>query len=280
MITPAQFVNLIEPSDPYVMIGPAIVAKGSVSQFMLEWKTRSLNVSQDIRDSISSMTAEDVVSSFGRLQKVYPEITPIVNEYDKTIKDASCEKCVQSRFVSAVVSLIRNLGVRESEKDYVNLLLERFGGVFARKANVYDVEWISSESLRGVGCDLIPKLTNCLECVIKHLGRAKILYNEAMNGYPEHSDIAIDELTAGNKDLEEWWCKFMDCCAEMDMASNEAVGDVVSLDKSIAVKVLYLANKIRQQRLLFQEDSTKVPDFDALRIDVKKLEISINKEKS
>ncbi len=271
VITPAQFANLIENTDPYIMIGPAIVEKGSISQFLLEWKTRSLSVSEEIKEKITELTPDEVVASFERLRKVYPEIEPLIKAYDEALKSSTCESCTKSRYVSSIVSLIRKLGVRDEDREYTEILLERFGGVFSKKINSYDIEWIEAESIKGLGKDIIPGLSNCLECSIKHLGRAKILYNEALNGYPEHNDIAINELTSGNRDLEEWWISYMDCCSEMDMASYEATGDFTFVQhRRWSQDILELANEIRQQRLLFQDDPKNVPDFDRIENQVEK----------
>jgi hypothetical protein len=141
----------------------------------------------------------------------------------------------------------------------------------------FDVEWLKPESLIGLGKDLIDNLDNCFDCTLKHLSRAKILHEEFLTGYPDHKKLMFNELTEGNKDLEQAYLIYMDSIAQLDMASCELVGDMSKLPEEWGIEMIELANEIRNARLLFQDDPTRAPDFDALRIAVKRLQIKTNK---
>jgi hypothetical protein len=59
------------------------------------------------------------------------------------------------------------------------------------------------------------------------------------------------------------------------MASCELVGDMSDMGEGYQVQIIELANDIRKERILFQEDPTKVPKWDLLRLKVQKLQNKI-----
>ena len=79
----------------------------------------------------------------------------------------------------------------------------------------------------------------CLDCVIKHLGDAKINQEEALMGYPEHALNVIGSLS---------------------QASIECYGASPEL-----------ANEIRQHRLLIMKDIGYLPPYYELYNKVKRL---------
>ena len=150
--------------------------------------------------------------------------------------------------------------------------------VTEQNVNDFDIMWVKPDTLIGLGNDLIYGLSNCFECTKKHLSRAKALYEEWHLGYPNHSSIMYNEFIEANKDIEEGYTKYWDSLGQIDMASCELVGDNFGLlPNQIQLDMIELANKIRTARILFQEDSTKVPNWDQLRIDVQKLQNKLNK---
>lgn len=289
IITPTQFINLIEPTDKYVLFGPTIIDKTKIKDFIIEWKNHQLNVDSAIQEKVDALHIDDIIKNFDIIENHYPEVSPIIQQYNEQIKYATCPKCTKNHHLTAIVALINKLRENGDSRDlgddaeFIETTLNKFSAAYSNDVTVnsyneYDVEWIKPENLIGIGYDLIDKLESCFECSIKHIGRAKILFEESNLGYPEHAEIMMDELVKGNKDLEQLYLKYMDACVELDMGSSELVGNIVDLNPNSATEILELANKIRQQRLLFQEDHTKVPEFDDLRLSIKKLELKVRKQ--
>jgi hypothetical protein len=89
-----------------------------------------------------------------------------------------------------------------------------------------------------------------------------------------------NEFTEANKVIEEGYVVFWDSLAQLDMASCELVGyNFGLLEKNAQIVLIELANKICNARILFQEDSTKVPNWNELLIEVQRLQNNINKLK-
>jgi hypothetical protein len=89
-----------------------------------------------------------------------------------------------------------------------------------------------------------------------------------------------NEFVEANKVLEEGYVLYWDVLGQLDMASCELVGyNLEQLDKTFNVEILDLANKIRTARILFQENTNNVPDWNQLRIEVQKIQNKISKLK-
>lgn len=294
VITPAQFVNLIDPLDPYILFGPAVIDKTKVREFMLEWKARQLKIEEAKSSEFSKFSLDDAVEGFGFVEACYPEAKAIISQYREQIKIASCPKCTKNNAVSAVVAVIqkvdaslpedkkRDLGQNE---EYFKLLLGKYGQSrellnTSPDFDKYDVEWIDPESIVGLGKDLINGISSCIDCSMKHIGRAKILHEEFMLGYPDYKGILEEELFKGNKALEELYLVWLDAQSQLDMSSAELAGDISSLSKEHAAEIIEIANEIRKQRLLYHESPENAPDFDGLRIKLKKLQLAIASKKA
>lgn len=281
VITISQFVNLIETRDDYLMVGPAIVAKNSIKEFLTEWKMHQLNI--DAAANLENkMTQDEIIAKLDELQEVFPEIFALHNELKNQLKVATCPKCVKNRYIGFIVEKIKSLKDDGRDltkvKDLVDKLIEQFypaNDPFSQADaySEYDVAWMKPESLIGLGKDLVDNLDHCFDCTIKHLGRAKILYEEFVTGYPDHEKLMLSELNKSNAPLEEAYLIYLDSMAQLDMASCELVGNMLDLPDGWQTDMIELANKIRAVRLLFQDDSTKVPDFDKLRLEVKRLQL-------
>lgn len=279
IITPTQFINLIDQKDAYMMIGPAVVAKTAIKDFILEWKMKQLNIDAIENRKMTRMSQEELIQKLDKLAVIFPEIKVYIDEFNEQLKTAVCPACTKKRYLGIIVQTIKehmNDGRDiSSMKEFINVLLGKYDedikntDIFSE----YDIEWIKPEITLGLGKDLIDNLTNCFDCAVKHIGRAKILHEEFLTGYPDHKPISYDELAKGNKALEQAYLIYLDSISQLDMASCELVGKLVDLPNEWAVEMIELANEIRAARLLYQDDSTKIPDFDELRLKIKKLQI-------
>jgi len=285
IITIGQFVNLIEEHDPYTMIGHTIVDKTKIKEFLEEWRNNITN-SEEISDAQNKLLSQiDVIERLDDLVLIFPEITTLVKEFKEKLKTANCPKCTKNKYIMSIIGTIkplisdgRDLG---NLKTFVNDLMIKYYPLAAKIANVgsfasFDVEWIKPDSYLGLGNDLIEGLSNCFDCTKKHIGRSKAFYEEFKLGYPEHEPLMFTELGKANKALEEAYTYYSDSLAQLDMAACELVGSMTDLEEGYQVQIIELANKIRAERLLFQEDLTKVPHWDQLRIDVQRLQNKIN----
>ena len=285
IITINQFINLIENHDPYIMIGNTIVDRTKIKEFLEEWRNNTIR-SEEISEKQSKLISQfDVIEKLDELVIVFPEIKILVNEFKEKLKTANCPKCTKNKYVMAIIGTIkplmddgRDLG---NLKTFVNDLMIKYYPLAAKVANVgtfasFDVEWIKPDSYLGLGNDLIEGLNNCFECTKKHIGRSKAFYEEFKLGYPNHEPLMFTELIKANKALEEAYSYYSDSLAQLDMASCELVGGMNDLEEGFQVEIIELANKIRAERLLYQEDLTKVPHWDQLRIDVQRLQNKIN----
>ena len=287
VITMSQFVNLIEPKDDYVVIGPAVVAKSALSDFILEWKTHDMSLEKAVSsEPAMTITQDEIMDKLGALSEVFPEILKTVTEFRKALKMTSCPKCVKNRYLNVIASKVnelkkdgRSLGGLDQ---FVELVLEKYfpKRIDGFSSHKFDIEWLKPEEVVGLGEDVIDGLSYCFECVMKHISRAKVLYEEFKLGYPDHKRLMFDELTKGNKALEEGFILYMDAVGQLDMASCELVGDLRGLPPGAQVEMIELADKIRAARLLFQEDPTQPPDFDGLRLEVKKLQLKVSPQKA
>ena len=288
VITIAQFVNLIEPKDNYIVIGPAIVAKTSVADFLTEWKMRQLNIDESMKFSANGISVDEMMKELPKLMKIFPEIKPYMEELSMQLKTAMCSSCVKKQYMGTIANVIKKY--KDDGRDLspaldsVNAIMMKYFNEGELKKDEellesYDTEWIKPESILGLGEDLIENLPHCFDCVMKHLGRAKILFEEMTLGYPNYKSMVIDELKEGDENLDKAYLAYIDAVSHLDMASAELVGDITSLPREFAVDIIEMANKIRGERLLFQQDIGNIPDFDNLRIEVKKLQLKISSYK-
>lgn len=175
----------------------------------------------------------------------------------------------------------RELG---EQKEFITQVLKNYFPFAHKVINMqhldeFDITWIKPDSLVALGQDLIIGLSHCFDCCKKHLSRAKILFEEWHQQYPEHGTMMYNQFTEANKVVEEGYTMFWDSLGQLDMASSELVGNIMQLDQSFRIQIINLANEIRKARILFQEDSNNVPDFATLRLNVQKLQNKLNKVK-
>jgi hypothetical protein len=286
IITIGQFVSLIDINDPYTLIGPAIVAKNKINEFLEEWKSSSINV-KTLEDSfINSVSSDTIIEHLDEISMVFPELISEIIEFRNQFKDASCPTCKKNKFLLDLVNKIkfhmqdgRDLG--DLEEFIQNIIKTYFPDnnklVNLNNAHEFDITWIKPEKFISLGTDLIDGLVSCFDCCKKHISRAKVLYEEWHLGYPDHGTLMYNEFVEANKVIEEGLVLYWDSLAQLDMASCELVGyNIEHLDKTFNIEILELANKIRSARILFQENTTNVPDWNYLRVEVQKIQNKIS----
>lgn len=285
VITIGQFVNLIEEHDPYIMIGPAIVDKTKIKEFLEEWKNNAINVEEISEKQTKLLSQIDVIEKLNDIIEIFPEVKTLVAEFQERLKTTNCPKCTKNKYILSIIGTIkpliddgRDLG---DLKLFLNDLILKYYPISGKLANIgnfanFDVEWIKPDEYIGLGNDLIEGLNNCFECTKKHISRSKAFYEEFKLGYPNHEPLMFTELIKANKALEEAFSYYWDSLAQLDMASCELVGNMSDLNEGYQVQIIELANEIRSQRILFQEDPTKIPNWNQLRIDVQRLQNKIN----
>lgn len=232
VITIGQFVSLIELDDPYTLIGPAVVAKDKIGEFLEEWKNSSVNL-KTLEDSfINSVSSDLIIEHLDELAMVFPELIQTIIEFRNQLADATCPTCKKNKFLLDLVNKIkyhmqdgRELG--ELEEFVQNIIKTYFPDnnklVNLNNAHEFDITWIKPDKFISLGSDLIDGLVNCFDCCKKHISRAKVLYEEWHLGYPEHGTLMYNELVESNKVIEEGLVLYWDTLAQLDMASCELV---------------------------------------------------------
>ena len=216
----------------------------------------------------------------------------IVTEFNEQLKrPITCPLCLKNKYIINILAIIRKTlkeksNIPDSELAFINQALSIYFPhhnkiVNHETLNDFDINWVKPDVLVGIGKDLIDGLLNCFDCCKKHLSRAKILCEEWLQNYPEHGTLMFNEFTEANKVLEEAYMYYWDSLGQLDMASTELVGTInsISLDSSWAIEIINIANELRQARILFQENTNNIPDWNKLRVDVQKLQNKINKFK-
>lgn len=230
IITIGQFISLIDVNDPYTLIGPAIVAKDKINEFLAEWKSSAINI-KTLEDSfINEISSDTIISKLDDIAYIFPELASAIVDFRKQLKDATCPTCKKNRFLFDLVNKIkyhmqdgRELG--ELDK-FINDIIKKYFPdnnklVSLNNAHEFDITWIQPDKFVSLGVDLINGLTNCFDCCKKHLSRAKILYEEWKQGYPEHGTLMYNEFVEANKVIEEGYALYWDSLAHLDMASCE-----------------------------------------------------------
>lgn len=285
IITQGQFINLIELKDPYTIIGPAIIDKTKINEFIEEWKTQK-DVLVPIQEAfVKTITQQDIIDHLNELTIIFPQINNLTKELQLKLKDSECPVCLKNKYILLILLKIRdlykdgrNLG---TEQQFIETVMHNyfpFTNKLVTNQNLqeFDLTWIKPDSLVALGQDLIIGLSNCFDCCKKHLSRAKALFEEWHQKYPTHGTLMYNQFTEANKDIEEGYIIFWDSLGQLDMASEQLVGSLYGLFQGYQINIINLANEIRKARILFQQNSNNVPNFDQLRIEVQKLQNKIN----
>lgn len=288
LITPSQFVALLQPSDPYIMLGSSIVDKEKQDEFMKQWKSNIHNIS-NIQQK-PKITSQEFIKNLSVIALNFPETVEIIKEFNAKINNASCKICTKNRYFLLIASIIKEhfqdgREYNAGDKLLFEKILNKYfpfdfknGKVSLDVTSYFDNTWIQPDSIINVGYDLIDGLTNCFECAKKHLSRAKALYEELYLGYPDHLQMMFNEFTEANKDIEEAYSLYWDILGQLDMSSSELVGQIIDIPVSYREEIIELANVIRKARIAYQDDITQVPDWNKLRIEIQKYQNKINKQ--
>lgn len=285
VITLEQFIALLEDSDPYMMIGPAVVDKDFIDQYIEESQVYTDNVEhqQNKKHNFTNIQlVEKLLNLIPMVKDNLPEIERSLNSLYKQIVNNKCQTCVIIKYIGMFIGMtsiyvydgrdnskyidqyeeIKSVIDNSKPYDNVNSILAKL-----------DNNWIAPEQMLKLGDDLVEGLQSCLDCVIKHLERSKILCGEMVQGYPNYKEILSNEMLKSIEVYEAFYLKYWDVLGELDMASNEMVGDIKSLNGNKLVnEIINQANTIRKARidLMF---SHKLPQFSKLMLDTKKIQL-------
>lgn len=288
IITQGQFINLIQLNDPYTIIGPAILDKSKISEFILQWKEKQDTITPLQDAFVHKITQNDIINNLENLNKIFPQIKNLTLELKAKLLDAQCPICLKNKYIILILLKIKDLYQDgrdlSTQKNFIEQVLYQyfpFANKLVNYENIeeFDITWIKPDSLIALGEDLILGLTNCFECAKKHITRAKILFEEWHQKYPEHGSIMYNQFTEANRDIEQGYLLFWDSIGQLDMASSELIGQLIGLNQDFSIQIINLANDIRKARILFQQNSNNIPDFAKLRLNIQKLQNLINKFK-
>lgn len=286
-ITPGQFLSLLQPSDPYILIGSTIVDKQKQDQFIKQWKQHKFNI-QSISQK-PKITQLEYMNNLNIILMNFPQTKQIIAQFIQKLKNTTCSNCTKNRYLLLIANLIKkyyNDGREYSQEDnfIIQKILNKYfpfdnktGIVSLQVSNVYDNTWIEPDSLVNIGYDLIDGLSNCFQCAKKHITRAKTLYEQLYLGYPHHVQMMFNQFTQANKDIEEAFVLYWDILGQLDMSSSQLVGQLIDLPTNYRQQIIELANKIRTARINYQENIQNIPDWNKLLIEIQLLENKFNK---
>lgn len=232
IITIGQFVSLIDINDPYTIIGPAVVAKDKINEFLIEWQTSSINL-KTLEDSfVKEITTETIISKLDSIQNIFPELSEDINNFRLQINDAGCPACKKNKFLLDLTKKIKyyyNDGRDLMDlNDFICGIISKYFPennklVSLDNAHEFDITWIKPDKFIPLGVDLITGLNACFDCCKKHIGRAKAFFEEWKQGYPDHGTLMYNEFVEANKVIEEGYALYWDALSQLDMASCELV---------------------------------------------------------
>lgn len=281
-----QFIALLDrDNDPYVLIGPAVVDKEFVDQFIEKQKNYAQEFEQlNKNDSLTSIQLVELLLEIIPLTKiVIPEISQSLDLMFKQLANSKCQTCVIIRYIgmyigmtSAYINDGRNINSIKDNYFKLKSIIDQSLPQSNTEILIeqLDNKWIDPINLLCLGNDLIEDLESCVECSIKHLGRAKILCEEFLQGYPNYKTLLAKEMKKSTESMEVFYIKYWDILSQLDMASCELVGNIADLDKRVAVLLIDLANIIRKERIDFLIDGN-IPHFSKLMMEIKKLQFKI-----
>lgn len=112
-------------------------------------------------------------------------------------------------------------------------------------------------------------LPRCFLCAMKHLMRAKILFEEYHTGYPSYIKIMMSTLTVAEGRVRTAFLLYQQIQAHLDMSASELIGQSDPLSDDI----VRVANEIRDARIQLNTAPLFVPKFDDLCIQLQLLKI-------
>ena len=173
------FVMLIQPGDPYVLIGNTIYALTEQEYYALR-----------------AIKPLDVMTETAFHHVLELEDLSFMNEQDRMfldeVKEAipNCTACRYKRYKDEVYKLVKKYSiplpeqpastVNEDKGEYPGTTGDIYPNVFNMTAHMYKVE--------------IPDRRSCIDCVEKHVAQAYVLSKEFFQGYPEYISMVIGHL--------------------------------------------------------------------------------------
>lgn len=285
VITWGQFINLIQISDPYTVIGPAVIDKNKINQFIQQWNTNGSDIVPIQQAFVHKITNQQIIDQLPKLIQIFPQIKPLYLQLKGKLVDARCPICQKNKYVILIVGKIqqyyRDGRDLKQSKQFVLRIIDQYFPFITKyisqqHIDQYDITWIKKDQVIALGQDLIIGLTNCCDCCKKHLIRAKILFEQWLQKYPDHGTLMYNEFTEANKVIEQGFVMLWSSIGQLDMASCQLVGSIVQLPDNFKLQLIELANLIRKSRILFQQNSANVPDFNQLITAVQILRNKIN----
>lgn len=112
-------------------------------------------------------------------------------------------------------------------------------------------------------------LPRCFLCAMKHLMRAKILFEEYYTGYPSYIKLMMNTLAVAEGKVRSAFLLYQQVQAHLDMSASELIGHTDPLSDEI----IQVANEIRDARIRLNTAPLFVPNFDTLCIRLQTLKI-------
>lgn len=112
-------------------------------------------------------------------------------------------------------------------------------------------------------------LPRCFLCAMKHLMRARILFEEYYTGYPSYMKLLMESMTVAEGQVRDAFLLYQQVQAHLDMSASELIGHADPLSDDI----IGVANKIRDVRIQLNTSPLFVPDFDDLCTQLQLLKI-------
>lgn len=207
-ITLIDFVKNITEDSPYT------ISETFENNYVIHNKGSQL----PIQFYINPKTLSTILSEENKLKfiKVYPELEDFIKQTYIEINSAECTACTRNGKSHRVV---QEMLAQDNLSRDLSPLVEIFGFNFIEKIKVTppikrppipnnqnkQVESQSTLSNISTGFNSPPR-PPCVDCCLKHLGKAVAQLEETRNGYPHHRWLAvgnIDEATAEIFGLDE-----------------------------------------------------------------------------
>lgn len=120
-------------------------------------------------------------------------------------------------------------------------------------------------------------LTQCYLCAKKHIGRARMFFEEYHTGYPTHIKQLVDSLFSAESEVYEAFQKWQKIQDQMDMAAGELLGNSTE-GRTMKQDHIALAAEIREERLKFDQNPLYIPKFDELKYKIHRLQHEVFNE--
>ena len=104
-ITAGQFLSLLQPSDPYILIGSTIVDKQKQDQFIKQWKEHKFNI-QSISQK-PKITQLEYMNNLNIILQNFPQTKQLITQFIQKLKTATCSNCTKNRYLLLIANTIK-----------------------------------------------------------------------------------------------------------------------------------------------------------------------------